>query len=254
MCGRRLASIFLCLCLATSAFAQGADSSSLEIYNGCGIEGDARSPGVQALNRLKNRNTAPHQFDPAITLAAMLAPGRDTGRWKVKQGAEIIGYVSDVKVGGIESTNCHARAAEQRDTHIELVLDPMAGSPTQRVVVEVTPRWRAIMAAQGADWSTRALRDRLLGRWIKVRGWMLFDVEHQNASENTAPGRERNWKATAWGNSPDHIHRGRAATCEIAEFARRAFTNGLQPSASSVATGRRIPSVMLTDAYPTYSI
>ena len=102
MCGRYFASIFLCLCLAAPAFAQGADSSSLEIYNGCGIEGDARSPGVQALNRLKNRYTAPQQFDPAITLAAMLAPGRDTGRWKVKKGAEIIGYVSDVKVGGTE--------------------------------------------------------------------------------------------------------------------------------------------------------
>ena len=66
------------------------------------------------------------------------------------------------------------------------------------VVVEVIPRWLAIVAAQGVDWSTRALRDRLLGRWIKVRGWMLFDVEHQNASENTVPGRERNWRATAW--------------------------------------------------------
>jgi hypothetical protein len=162
------------------------------------MEGDARSSGVRALNRLKNRYTAPQQIDPAITLAAMLAPGRDTGRWKVMQGAEIVGYVFDVKVGGIESTNCRAHAAEQRDTHIELVLDPMAGSPTQRVIVEVTPRWRAIMAAQGADWSTRALRDRLLGRWIKVRGWMLFDAEHQNESENTAPGRERNWRATAW--------------------------------------------------------
>ena len=192
------------------------------------MEGDARSPGVQVLNRLKNRYTAPQQIDPAITLAAMRAPGRDTGRWKVKQGAEIIGYVSDVKVGGIESTNCHARAAEQRDTHIERVLDPMAGSPTQRVVVEVTPRCRAIMAAQGVDWSTRALRDRLLGRWIKVRGWMLFDVEHQNASENTAPGRERNWRATAWEIHPITSIEVGAATCEIAEFARRASTTGLR--------------------------
>jgi hypothetical protein len=162
------------------------------------MEGDARSPGVQALNRLKNRYVAPQQSDSAITLAAMLAPGRDTGRWKTKQAAEISGYVFDVKVGGIESTNCHARSAEDRDTHIELVLDPMAGSPSQRVIVEVTPRWRAMMAAQGVDWSTRALRDRLLGRWVKVRGWMLFDMEHQNESENTAPGRERNWRATAW--------------------------------------------------------
>jgi hypothetical protein len=93
------------------------------------MEGDARSPGVQASNRLKNRYTAPQQIDPAITLVAMLAPGRDTGRWKVKQGAEIVGYVSDVKVGGIESTNCHARAAEQRDTHIELVSRPNGRFP-----------------------------------------------------------------------------------------------------------------------------
>jgi hypothetical protein len=48
------------------AFAQGADSSNVEIYNGCGMEGDAGSPGVQALNRLKNRYTAPQQIDPAI--------------------------------------------------------------------------------------------------------------------------------------------------------------------------------------------
>ena len=195
---RCLAGFCLALCFAAPAYPQNSGSNNLESFNGCGMEGDARSAGVQALNRLKNRHVAPQQVDPAITLAAMLAPGRDTGRWKVKQGAEIVGYVSDVKVGGIESTNCHARTAEQRDTHIELVLDPMAASPSQRVIVEVTPRWRAIMAAQGADWSTRALRDRLLGRWVKVRGWMLFDAEHQTQSENTAPGRERNWRATAW--------------------------------------------------------
>jgi hypothetical protein len=109
------------------------------------MEGDARSPGVQVLNRLKNRYTAPQQIDPAITLAAMRAPGRDTGRWKVKQGAEIIGYVSDVKVGGIESTNCHARAAEQRDTHIERVLDPMA------VPLPSASSWRSHPAA-GQSW------------------------------------------------------------------------------------------------------
>ena len=113
------------------------------------MEGDARSPGVPALNRLKNHYTGPQQVDPAVTLAAMLASGKDTGRWKVKQGAEIFGYVFDVKVGGIESTNCRARSADERDTHIELVLDPMAGSPTERVIVEVTPRWQAIMTAQG---------------------------------------------------------------------------------------------------------
>jgi hypothetical protein len=83
----------------------------------------------------------------------MLAPGSDPGRWKVKQGAEITGYGCDVKVGGIEPTNCGARAVERRDTHIELVLDPMAGATTERVIVEVTPRWRAMMALKG--WTGR---------------------------------------------------------------------------------------------------
>jgi hypothetical protein len=83
----------------------------------------------------------------------MLAPGSDTGRWKVKQGAEITGYGFDVKVGGIETTNCGARAVERRDTHIELVLDPMAGATTQGVIVEVTPRGRAMMALKG--WTGR---------------------------------------------------------------------------------------------------
>jgi hypothetical protein len=173
---------------------------ALEIFHGCGMEGDARNPAVKALNRLKNRYTAPtpEQINRAITLAAILAPGNDISRWKVKDGAEITGYVFDVKPGGIETVNCHARAVDDRDTHIELVLDPMNSAASRRMIVEVTPRWSAIMVAQRADWSTRGLRDRLLGRWVKVRGWMLFDAEHKDESENTAPGRPRNWRATAW--------------------------------------------------------
>lgn len=51
------------------------------------------------------------------------------------------------------------------------------------------------MAAQGVGWSTRSRRDKLLGRWVKVRGWMRFDVEPHNESENRAPGRDRNWES-----------------------------------------------------------
>ncbi len=176
-----------------------ATTLDLQNYNGCGMEGDARSPAVRALNRLKNRVTAPApEINPGVTLAAMLAPGNDIGRWKVRYGAEITGYVHDLKAGGIETVNCGARDPRDRDTHIELVLDPMDSGATRRVIVEVTPRWRAIMAARGVNWSSRALRDRLLGRWVKVTGWMLFDVEHKDQAENTARGRARNWRATAW--------------------------------------------------------
>jgi len=190
---------WILLAFAVRARSQ-ATAQDLETYNGCGMDGDARSRAVRALSRLKNRVTVPgpQEINPSVTLAAMLAPGNDIGRWKVRYGAAITGYVYDVKVGGIETVNCGARDPRDRDTHIELVLAPMDSGATRRVIVEVTPRWRAIVAARGVDWSTRALRDRFLGRWVKVTGWMLFDVEHKSEAENTAPGRARNWRATAW--------------------------------------------------------
>ena len=171
-----------------------------DTYHGCGMAGDASGAGVQALNRLKNRYAAPApaDIDSLATLAALVRPGDDRGRWKVHRGASIVGYVHDVKPGGIETVNCKAHDLPDRDTHIELVLDPMSADGPGRVIVEVTPRWRAMMAARGVDWSTKALRRDYLGRWVRVTGWLLFDVEHANASENTAPGRPHNWRATAW--------------------------------------------------------
>ena len=103
-----------------------------------------------------------------------------------------------MKRGGIESTNCRARDDADRDTHIELVIDPMHSDRSARMIVEVTPRWRYMMRERGTDWSTGTLRDQFLGRWVRVRGWMLFDTEHRARSENTVPGRAANWRATAW--------------------------------------------------------
>ena len=177
-----------------------APQPALETYNGCGMEGDASSPAVRELNLLKNRYTAPEpqQIDPRVSLAAILEPGEDRGRWSDRHAAEITGYVWDVKIGGVETVNCRATDPPDRDTHIELVLDPMNSSEDRRVIVEVTPRSRALAEQRGEDWSTRALRDHFQGRWVRVRGWLLFDIEHESQSVNTAPNRPRDWRATAW--------------------------------------------------------
>jgi hypothetical protein len=173
---------------------------NLEVLNGCGIEGDASSSAVRRLNLLKNRYAAPepHQLDPSVTLAAMLEPGDDRARWNDHRAAEITGYVLGVKVGGVETVNCHAKESSERDTHIELVLDPMNSTEDRCVIVEVTPRIRVLAEERGEDWSTPALRDHFHGRWVRVRGWLLFDAEHESQSLNTAPGRPRDWRATAW--------------------------------------------------------
>jgi hypothetical protein len=166
----------------------------------CPPEGSAKSERIANLNRLKNRLTFPQakDFDTTITLKKILTPGNDEARWNVLKAAKITGYVYDVKPGGIETCNCKEKEIGDRDTHIELVIDPMSNGKIQRVIVEVTPRIRELMKSKGENWNTKKLRDDLLGRWVTFEGWLLFDEEHANQAENTNPGRERNWRATAW--------------------------------------------------------
>ena len=66
-----------------------------------------------------------------------------------------------------------------------------------RVIVEVTPRWRRWAREHGVDWCLEALKG-LVGKRVHVEGWLLFDLEHGDESENTQPGRPENWRRTAW--------------------------------------------------------
>ena len=183
--------------------SSSVDNDSLSVYSvfdDCPPEGDAVSAKALDLNKFKNRFTFPQasDFTEEISLAKMLEPGDDKSRWSINKAARIKGYVYDIKSGGVETCNCKEREEQDKDTHIEIVIDPMQNGKTQRVVVEVTPRMRDIMSHRGEDWSTRTLRDKFLGRWVEVEGWLLFDDEHEMNAENTNPGRPRNWRATAW--------------------------------------------------------
>jgi len=166
----------------------------------CPPEGTGPTARSRALNRLKNRDAAPAtaQIDRAITLGAMVAPGPDRSRFSPHRGAIAEGYVDAVYVGGIESANCGATSPAGRDTHIELSLDPEHSRPDQRVIVEVTPRWRRTVSAQGRDWSTAALAAALTRHRVRVTGWMMFDYDHASESLNTRRPGKTVWRATAW--------------------------------------------------------
>ncbi len=169
----------------------------------CPMVGTAKGEAVKALNRDKNRFTSPHagDIDETVTLAGMLSPGDDEGRFDGTRGARVVGFVIDAHMGGKETCNCEATDPTDRDTHIELALATDA-PPNQRVIVEVTPRIRLKELNQGVDWSTMALSSHgeggLKGKWVEITGWLLFDFEHVDQSENTNPGNPTNWRATAW--------------------------------------------------------
>jgi len=185
--------LFLVLTILT-AFAQ-----NLETFNGCPPEGDAKGAADQNTNKMKNRYAipGPEDIDPTITLEKMLTPGDDENRFSESNAATITGYVVDVKSGSKETCNCHNGDPLFMDTHIEVVIDKSHAGKNQRVIVEVTPRLRAIMADKGIDWTTDHLKN-LEGKQVSFSGWLLWDWRHKKDAENTDPGGSRNWRATSW--------------------------------------------------------
>jgi len=172
-----------------------------EKFHGCPTSGNARGRDVRALNRLKNRYERPMPEDYSrygIALDSMLVPGDDRKRFTNSQAAEVTGWVRQVQIGGVESCNCGAKDPLFRDTHILLALEQKEKKVRKMVVAEVTPRWREVMRKRGVDWTTDGLKKALLGKRVRVRGWMLYDWHYQDESENTHPGGKKNWRATAW--------------------------------------------------------
>lgn len=147
------------------------------------------------LHRLKNRTTLPQpgDFDNRITAQALLAGGQDTARWSNARAARIEAFVVSVAYARPEAANCFVG----RDTHIHVALRPDA-PPREHLVLELSPRMRALASARGLDWSTTTLEKTLVGRFVSFEGWLLFDHQHAAESENLNPGAPQNWRQTAW--------------------------------------------------------
>jgi hypothetical protein len=187
---RLLAALLLFLILAAAVLL-------VFVQPNCPRQGAALSAEVRAFVRLKNRDALPRpeEFDRSVGLEELLRPGDDRARWSEARAAALEGYVVGVRPGGVEAANCYSFT--RRDTHIYVAARPDA-LPRERVVLEVTPRMEAWAAARGRDWSEPALRRALMGRRCRFEGWLLYDTEHDEEAENTAPGRLDNWRATGW--------------------------------------------------------
>jgi hypothetical protein len=161
----------------------------------CPQSGIAFTADRRALHQLKNRTSLPQEsdFDATVTLESLLQPGNDQLRWSTSRAARIEGYVVSIGEAGVELANCYVR----RDIHVNLGRTPDA-PVTQQVVLEVTPPMQDWARSRGWDWSAQNLERELVGRWCRFEGWMFFDTTHAGESENIAPGRDGNWRGTAW--------------------------------------------------------
>lgn len=190
----RYATIFAWLILACgSVFAQKTPEID------CPPAGKTKMAHIQALNLKKNRSDFPKltEINHAVDFTLLLQAGEHPSSFTEGQAATIVGYVSNVKIGALETCNCREKDYWLRDTHIELTLHPMdADNKEKLLIVEVTPRFRESMKAKGLDWSHRNLRDAFLGRWVKVTGWIFYDANHDD--ESAVSENKNIWRGSAW--------------------------------------------------------
>ena len=160
------------------------------LRNYCPTSGLALTGRRSEFHRQKNRTALPQpsDFDGRVTLETFLQPGDDQSRWTTSRAARIEGYVVSISSGPLEAANCYCH----RDIHLMLALRPDA-PPREQVVLEITPLIVIIKQS-----SLEGLQRELTGQRVRFEGWLLFDSAHAGESENTAPGRINNWRATAW--------------------------------------------------------
>ncbi len=188
-----LLALGLLLAAGASLHAQGSSS--------CPPQGDATKAKIRKLNELRARTEEPtdDDYDDTIDVPALIAPGDDSGRWQNDTAVEVTAFVVDVRDGGPSSSNCHATDAADQDTILELSPGVDVSDPSHRVIAVITPRWKRLMAKNGIDWSTRAMRARYVQKNVSIRGWLLFDSEASARSLNTAPLAGASiTRATAW--------------------------------------------------------
>ena len=169
----------------------------LVLGRNCPSAGLALTSRARNLHRLKNRTALPQaaDFDSRITLDALLQRGDDTNRWSNERAARIQGEVIDAAYARPEATNCFSPC--RRDIHI-VVANRKDAPKSEQIIVEITPRFQDWATSQGMDWSAETLQKQLVGHWCEFEGWLYFDAGHDKESENIAPGKAGNWRATAW--------------------------------------------------------
>jgi hypothetical protein len=165
----------------------------------CGLEGSASRVNDKQFNRLKNRSIAPTpaQINTNFNWTTLSEMADDRAKFSNESGVILRGYVLRVTMSAAETCNCNSKTPEYRDTHIVITPDATQTGVLNQVVIEITPRMRAIMKARGIDWSQEALR-KLRGKNIEVEGWLFYDYNHGNQSAKVRQKTRGITRSTAW--------------------------------------------------------
>lgn len=121
------------------------------------------------------------------------APNDMPEGWHEGMPVEVIAYAVKVFLNNNgEGCNCSKSSVnynqstdEWADTRIYLTLKCEEFSDTSSYLLgEVSPRIKMMQSLQHNDYSTTSLEDQFQGQWVRVRGYLFYDCEHDDESTN----------------------------------------------------------------------
>lgn len=187
---------------------------SMDTFHGCPLNGSVTDPYDRkyATNVLKNRYVAPDAA-PYHSFSSIKNAKTDDTTLHEDEGITLEGYVGKVikeehkKPNGqkySESCNCDLFGEENVDEHIYLLPTKQAykrflatNDKSQVINIETTPRTKALAQQAGYTWTVETLST-LKGHKIRVKGWLLNDWIHANASAADGATGSQVDRATVW--------------------------------------------------------
>jgi hypothetical protein len=169
----------------------------------CPMEGDAKQEDEIKQNPYKNRYKFPKKsdIDESITIDYLLKAKGNDSKLKQDMAVKVTGYVRVVKAGSSETCNCHSTKVAFKDTHIEITPTKKSKGVKNTLILEITPRIRALMFNEGEDWSTSELKSEYEGKMVTFTGWLFYDGSHEDEAYVNDPKNKigkKNWRATCW--------------------------------------------------------
>ncbi len=161
----------------------------------CPDSGDARSHKVQNLNILKNRHTPPTSNDivNSVTIDSLLNSKDNPTAFDESKAISIEGYIIKAKEEKSESCNCHSKDPNDWDYHLYFAPTSYQKKISETVVIEITPYSRKLHP----EYTFQYIQS-IIGKKVKITGWLMYDFEHTNVSQQFNPEAKKIYRKTVW--------------------------------------------------------
>lgn len=158
-------------------------------------------PREKNLNIHINRENIPQasDFDKGVTIEGMYN-SKDDSIFSEDKAATLEGYIFRASSNSVESCNCFTEDKSQYSTNVYLSPNPITNETRTAdcIVAVITPYSRSLHP----EWTTDYFNYKMVGKKVKISGWMIFNFLKGNLSIETNSNGTQPERRTIWGICP----------------------------------------------------